>query len=411
MVVHVAPASSSMVVVVVAVDVGKNEFAVSVTAADRRQLMRPRLGCPMTSPSLREVQAAIEAVLPVSVRVRVGVEAAGHYHLPLLSGSAWPSGWEVVELNPAQVSEQRKVLGKRTIKTDTVDLEAMTELVLAGRGWPVRDTAVVLTELTAWSAHRRSRVAVRSATKNQLLAQLDRTFPGLSIALPDVLGTKVGRLVAEEFADPTRLAALGEVRFIRFGATRGLQIRRRTAEKLVAAARDALPMPDARVARAVLRADLRLQADLDAQIDAATAELNRLVPLSPFATLTTVPGWGPVRVGSYGGALGDPARFGTARQVYRSAGLNPTQYESAGKRRDTTISREGSVELRRALIDLGIGLWLNDPSAKHYAATLRARGKNGGVIACALAHRANRIAFALARDHASYDPAIWNREG
>jgi hypothetical protein len=35
---------------------------------------------------------------------------------------------------------------------------------------------------------------------------------------------------------------------------------------------------------------------------------------------------------------------------------------------------------------------------------LRARGKNGGVIACALAHRANRIAFALVRDQAGYDP-------
>jgi transposase len=252
MVVHFAPLSSSMVVV--AVDVGKNEFAVSVTAADRRPLMKPRLGCPMTSPSLREVQAAIEAVMPAAARVKVGIEAAGHYHLPLLSVSAWPSGWEVLELNPAQVSEQRKVLGKRTVKTDTVDLAAMTELVLAGHGWPVRDTATVLAELTAWSAHRRSRVAVRSATKNQLLGQLDRTFPGLNIALPDVLGTKVGRLVAEEFADPARLAALGEARFIRFGATRGLQIRRRTAEKLVAAARDALPMPDAPVARAVLRA-------------------------------------------------------------------------------------------------------------------------------------------------------------
>jgi transposase len=226
-----------------------------------------------------------------------------------------------------------------------------------------------------------------------------------------VLGTKVGRLVAEEFTDPARLAALGESRFIRFGATRGLQIRRPTAEKLVAAARDALPMPDAPIAREVLRADLMLLANLDAQIDAATAELARLVPLSPFATLTTVPGWGPVRVGSYGGALGDPTRFGNARQIYRSAGLNPTQYESAGKRRDSTISREGSVELRRALIDLGMGLWLNDPNAKRYAAGLRARGKKGGVIACALAHRANRIAFALVRDQASYDPAIWNQEG
>jgi hypothetical protein len=84
------------------------------------------------------------------------------------------------------------------------------------------------------------------------------------------------------------------------------------------------------------------------------------------------------------------------------------QYESAGKRRDGGISREGSVELRRALIDLGIGLWQNDPNAKHYASTLRARGKHGGVIACALAHRANRIAFALVRDKTSYDPTRWN---
>ena len=101
------------------------------------------------------------------------------------------------------------------------------------------------------------------------------------------------------------------------------------------------------------------------------------MPLSPFAPLLTVPGWGPVRAGNYGGALGDPARFDNPRQIYRTAGLNPIQYESAGKRRDSVISREGSVELRRALIDLGLGLWLNDPAAKQYATALRARGKKG----------------------------------
>ena len=51
------------------------------------------------------------------------------------------------------------------------------------------------------------------------------------------------------------------------------------------------------------------------------------------------------------------------------------QYESAGKRRDGRISREGSVELRRALIDLGIGLWLNDPAAKAYGASMRERAR------------------------------------
>ena len=83
------------------------------------------------------------------------------------------------------------------------------------------------------------------------------------------------------------------------------------------------------------------------------------------------------------------------------------QYESAGRRRDGGISREGSVELRRALIDLGIGLWHSDPPARTYAAALKARGKHGGIIACALAHRANRIAYVLTRDRAAYDPTRW----
>lgn len=302
------------------------------------------------------------------------------------------------------------MLGRRTIKTDVIDLQAMTELLLAGRGAPVLDRGLDLVSLKAWAAHRSSRIAVRTATKNQLLGQLDRTFPGLRLALPDVLGTKVGRLVAAEFADPARLRALGASRFITFGATRGLQIRRSVAERLVAAARDALPIIDAQVAREVLAADLTLLANLDTQIAQADRHLTRLIPQTPFAALLTVPGWASVRVGNYGAALGEPARFDNPRQIYRSAGLNPIQYESAGRRRDSVISREGSVELRRALIDLGIGLWLNDRAAKAHGQALRARGKKGLVIACAMAHRANRIAFALMRDQQPYDPARWTRE-
>jgi transposase len=250
-------------------------------------------------------------------------------------------------------------------------------------------------------------VAARTATKNQLLGQLDRAFPGLTLALPDVLGTKAGRLVAEHFADPARLAALGSTRLVRFAAARGLQLRRPLAERLVVAARDALPTRDAAAARQVLAADLDLLGELDRQVLAAETELARLLPASPFHTLTSVPGWGCVRAGNYGAALGDPARWPGPRQVYRAAGLSPAQYESAGRRRDGAISREGSVELRRALIDLGVGLWLNDPPSTTYAAALRARGKRGGIIACALAHRANRIAYALVRDQANYDPARW----
>jgi transposase len=121
-------------------------------------------------------------------------------------------------------------------------------------------------------------------------------------------------------------------------------------------------VPTVAAARQVLAADVALLADLDAQISAAEARLGALVPQTPFAPLTTVPGWGTVRAAGYGAAVGDPGRWPSHRQLYRASGLSPMKYESAGKRRDGVISREGSVQLRLALIDLGIGLcWPSRP--------------------------------------------------
>ena len=190
----------------------------------------------MTSPGLAAVLQRMCAVLPAGP-VKVGVEAAGHYHRPLLGSAVWPAGWQVLELSPARVAEQRRVQGRRRVKTDAIDLEAITELVLAGHGVAVTARSAAVTELTGWAMHRARRIQTRTATKNQLLAQLDRCFPGLTMVLPNVLGTKVGRLVAVEFADPHRLAAFGVSRFVRFAANRGLRVRRSTADRLVTAAR------------------------------------------------------------------------------------------------------------------------------------------------------------------------------
>jgi transposase len=397
--------ASVMAATVVAVDVGKNTAALSVTDAGRRRLLGP-IDFAMTAVAVSAVLDRVCGVLPAAA-VKVGVEAAGHYHRPLLAAGVWPAGWEVLELSPARVAEQRRVLGRRRVKTDAIDLEAITELVLAGHGVAVTARTVAVIDLTGWAMHRNRRVQTRTAIKNQLLSQLDRCFPGVTLALPDVLGTRIGRLVAAEFADPQRLAALGVTRFVRFAANRGLRVRRSAADRLVAAARAVLATPEAAVARQVLADDLGLLADLDAQIAAAEAKIAQLLPETPFTPLATVPGWGVVRAANYGAAVGDPGRWPGARQLYRASGLSPAQYESAGKRRDGTISREGSVALRRALIDLGIGLWHADPSSRRYGQQLRARGKNGGVIGCAMANRANRIAYALVRDQTGYEPGRW----
>ena len=87
----------------------------------------------MTAPALAAVLERVCAVLPAGP-IKVGVEAAGHYHRPLLAAAVWPEDWQLLELSPARVSEQRRVQGRRRVKTDAIDLEAITELVLAGHG-------------------------------------------------------------------------------------------------------------------------------------------------------------------------------------------------------------------------------------------------------------------------------------
>jgi transposase len=125
--------------------------------------------------------------------------------------------------------------------------------------------------------------------------------------------------------------------------------------------------------------------------------------------LGTVPGWRPLRVAAYGAAVGDPQRWPSPKQLYRAAGLTPRIYESAGRRRDGHITREGSVPLRVALVDLGLGLWHKEPAARAHGAALRARGKLGAVITIAMANRANRIAFAMVRDQRPWDGSRWAR--
>jgi hypothetical protein len=69
-------------------------------------------------------------------------------------------GWQVLELNPAHVTAQRRTNGQRGVKTDRVDLVAIADLLLAGRGVPVAMAGEALVELAAWVAHRARRVQV-----------------------------------------------------------------------------------------------------------------------------------------------------------------------------------------------------------------------------------------------------------
>jgi transposase len=341
--------------------------------------------------------------------VRVGVEQAGHYHQTLIARLQADS-YDIVLFNPLQVKENRSQDLVAALKSDARDLGAMADLLTRGKGRaPFHADAAMATQ-AALAVHRARKVKARTALKNQILASLDVVFPGLGDCFEDIFKSRLGLLILREGLEPRRVRRLGPERLRSFARHRGLRTRGATVERVVQAARQALLLPEERasVHARVLAADVSLLGRLDAEVSETEAGLAEVLPRTPSGILVTMPRVGVVRASGYGAAIGDPHRFQSASQVYRFSGLVPRLYESAGRRRPGThISKDGKVDLRQALLQLGLALRTGHEPSAHYARQLQARGKATGVVACALANRANRIAFAMVRDQSPFDSRKW----
>lgn len=356
--------------------------------------------------AIARAEAAREAQI-----CRVGIEATGHYHRTLVSRLSG-AGAEVITLNPAAVKQARSQQLMRTLKSDQRDLGAMVEVMVRGGGRPAQSRSDIVAAQLAWVTHRRRKLGAHQALANQVQSQLDLVFPGLAGCYSDLLGAKSGRVILAGICDPDRICHLGVERLRAFVARRGVRLSRPKAAQILDAARNALrlPRPERAVLAAVLAADVALLATLEAELARAEAALAEILPATPANILTTLPGVGVIRASAYGAGIGDPRRFPNASAAYRASGLVPTEYDSAGKhrRRGQRISREGSVLLREAIIELGKGLTGHDDNFAAYRRRLiDTEKKTPAVAAVAAGRRAHRLAFAMLRSQTPYDPARW----
>lgn len=115
--------------------------------------------------------------------------------------------------------------------------------------------------------------------------------------------------------------------------------------------------------------------------------------------LKTIPGVGDLIAIAFLSHVEDPRRFENAGQVAGYLGLAPWVNESAGKRRDGTITKHGNKSLRSLLVQ---GAWAHlrskgDTALKRWATKLKARV--GG----------KKAVTALARKMAELMWMLWNR--
>lgn len=90
------------------------------------------------------------------------------------------------------------------------------------------------------------------------------------------------------------------------------------------------------------------------EIDEQLAAFGKKAPAKEAearAVLETIPGVGAVTVDVVISEVGDIHRFRSAKQVTSYAGLAPGYRESAGKRKELSITKKGSPRLRWALVE------------------------------------------------------------
>jgi transposase len=136
------------------------------------------------------------------------------------------------------------------------------------------------------------------------------------------------------------------------------------------------------------------------------AEARRIDAVRRLRTIPAVGAW--VALAIYAG-VGDIRRFRTARLLTSYAGLVPSVHQSGESLRTGGITKEGSAELRRVLVQGGHVLLFNCTSEeaqplRHLALRVHVSRVRRKIAVVAAARFILRTAFYILRDGTSYDP-------
>ena len=178
-----------------------------------------------------------------------------------------------------------------------------------------------------------------------------------------------------------------------------------TAAKIIAQARKTL-LPDAELAAIrceLLQHDLALLEAVQTHLTQLESRLAELVAPTPYHVWATLKGLSVVQVASLAAAIGDPANYTDARQVFRRSGLVSGRNDSGNRQRKgkgNAILKTGDVYLRRALMSATATLILHQPVLADYSKHLQVT-KPAGVARVATARKTIGILWAVLRDQAA----------
>ena len=331
----------------IGIDVAKDKHDCFITNSDGEILFNP-----FTISNNREgfetLFQRIKSVAEDFSKIKVGLEATGHYSYNLL-GFLLDKGLPTYVINPLHTNLYRKSLSLRKTKTDKVDSRTIATMMMSDVNLKsYSDTSYHNEELKSLTRYRFDKVKERAQLKQSvsrlvtiLFSELEKLVPTLHMASVYALLSEFPSACAIASAHLTRLTnLLSEASKGRYSKDVAI-ILREAARSSIGSHMPAKSLE--------LKHTIKLIHELNNEIDEIEAEIKTIMDEinSPILSILGI----NYRMGAMIIAeIGDFSRFDSPDRILAYAGMSPSTYQSG--QLDNCYSRmekRGSRYLRYAL--------------------------------------------------------------
>ena len=388
----------------VGIDVAKDKHDCFITNSDGEVLFKA-FTIKNNLDGFDELYQKIESVMEDASKVKVGLEATGHYSYNLL-GYLLDKGLATFVINPLHTNLYRKSLSLRQTKTDKVDAHTIASMPMSDVNLKsYSDTSYHNEELKSLTRYRFDKVKERAKLKTSISRLVCILFPELEKLVPTLHQNSVYELLyefpgAKQVANAhlTRLSNLLET------ASKG-HYTKETSIAFREAARTSIGsnMPAKSLE---LKHTIKLIRELDSEIEEIENEIKVIMD-EINSPILSIPGIS-YRMGAMIIAeIGDFSQFDSPDKILAYAGMSPSTYQSG--QLDNCYARmekRGSRYLRYALFNATAYVCLWDPTYKAYLAKKRAEGKHYYVAMSHATKKLVRLIYHLERTGQQYQKAI-----
>jgi len=346
-------------------------------------------------------------------KVVFGVEPTANYHKPL-GEHLIKCGYQLVLVSAAAVKNNRSLLDGRWDKHDTKDSANVADLISQGKclyyEYPDPKVRDLRNLLSLKRRLKKEEHGLRVRIRNQLLAQY---FPEMD----SWFGPAVSLAVISRCLDPSVIAGMEYDDFCRsvvpgkltIAQQKRLQaIWRMAPESIGCRVGDAVPFE-----AKVMVSKLHQVRETIKAVEDKIEDICVQFPEYPY--LLSIPGFGPDVSSKLLGAIGDPFRFSSGKQVLKMAGFDLCANRS-GKTSDSAtpvISKQGKADLRYALYQAAlVASYSNKDFMTYYTNKLRGRQREKGIgtkMRVKLAAKLLIIAWTLMKKKEPFDSKYLNK--